>query len=248
MGGSNSIVNPMGNNFLGTGGTSLNKPLSFISPLNPRFLGGGMTGRIGRDAMSMGLGEFTQKNPFGVPGNPLAAVFGNGDPSAPNPYVGGPFSLDPNQVIGDKAAIQSEGQKQYQDTLSSIDTNTDAQGKYAGQLLERQLPGIYESLNARHLLNSSALPTEIATQANQSAQDVAAQAAQAKFGALGAKQGFDTGALQRGLSLEDFVNQANVSKSIGAAFAPQAPTGKQNFATTAQGVGALAPIAKLAIK
>lgn len=226
MGGRNSVVNPIGKNFLGTGGTALNRPLSAFG-----------TG---------GLSEFTQKNPFGIPGNPLASVFGND--SNKNPYVSGPFSLDPNQVAGDRGAINALGESQYKDTLSAIDTNAAEQQKFAGESVNRMLPGVYEDLNARHLLNSSALPTEIARLATDASQDVASRASEAKLAALTGRQGFETGALQRGLSLEDFVNSANVSKSIGAAFQPQPQNGKQNFGTVAQGVGALAPIARMAIK
>lgn len=218
--------------------------------------GGGPLGRGLADLTTGGLAEFAQRNPFGVPvSNPLAlkGEFWNqrllgSNPDGTAAGISGPFSLDPAQLAADQASIKGLGDKQYQDTLGAIDTNADAQQKYAGETVNRMLPGIYEDLNARHLLNSSALPTEIARAANESGQDVASQVANAKFNALTGRQGFETGALQRGLSLEDFVNQANVSKSIGAAFAPQQPNGKQNFGTVAQGVGALAPLAKLAIK
>lgn len=177
-------------------------------------------------------------------GSQMPSVFGTNQ--GPNPYVGGPFSLDPAQVAADQEAITGMGGKQYNETLGAIDTAGKSAQDYAAQTFQRMLPTLAEDYNSGHLLNSTGYQQEAARQGSYLAQDVANQVAQQKLGALSSKQGFDTGALQRGLSLEDFINQANVSKSIGQAFAPQAPSGKQNFGTVAQGVGALAPLAALA--
>lgn len=158
----------------------------------------------------------------------MPGVFGN--QGNPNPYISGPFSLDPNQVTADQNAITGLGQKQYDQTLNELP-------KDVNNAVMQSLPGIQEKLNSQHLLNSSELPHQIAQQQQAFAQNLAVPAMQGL-------QGTQTAALQRGLSLEDFTNQANVSKSIGAAFTPQQPNGKQNFGTVAQGVGALAPMAK----
>lgn len=191
------------------------------------------------------------------------------DPNQPNSSpmsTTGPFSLNPYQVAGDTNAINQQGQQQfdastalgqqqYKDLLSGIDTNSGAQQQYAADTLAKMTPGIEEGLNAQHLLNSTALQNTLGQQASYLAQDVASQNAQQKLaalqglqgtqsGALQGLQGFQTGGLQRSLSLEDQINNANISKSIGAEFAPQAPTGKQNFGTGAQGVAALYPVAK----
>lgn len=180
----------------------------------------------------------------GLPESAANALMGThyGESGTPDIGGGGPFQLDRGQMDANQAAITGLGNQQYTDTLSAIDTNAEAQQRYAGQTIDRMLPGIYEDLNARHLLDSTALPTEIARQANNSAQDIASQVATAKLGALQGRQGFETGALQRGMSLEDFINQSNVAKSIGATMAPVQPNGKQNFGTVAQGLGALAPL------
>lgn len=147
-----------------------------------------------------------------------------------NPYVSGPFALDPAQMTADKAAITGLGESQYQETMNQIPTEI-------ANAMNKSLPGIAEDYNAGHLLNSSGYGNEVARQHSQIAKDLVGQA-------ISGRQGFQTGALQRGLSLEDFINQANVSKSIGQAFAPQQPTGKQNFGTVAQGIGAIGnPIA-----
>lgn len=211
-------------------------------------MGGKVTNTLGRGLAAVatgGISEFAQKNPFleGAVKNPLApntaftqqnGLFG-GNSATPHPSTPGPFSLDLNQFRGDRAAINDLGDKQYADTLAAIDTNSADQQKYAGDTLNRMLPGVYEDMNARHLLNSSATGQEVGRQASNLAQDLASQRGNAIQAALTGKQGFQTGALQRGLSMEDFVNQANVAKTIGAQMAPQPSNGK---GTAVAGLGA----------
>lgn len=208
-------------------------------------------GRAGLAGVTGGLSEFAQNNPFGGPGgnpiNPLAAnatkhlgisLFG---PGTSNPYVSGPFGLDPNQVANDQANITELGQKQYGDTLAGIDTNATAQNQRVADIMKSSLPGIAENAQAAHLYDSTGYGQEVARQQAQLASGVASDTAAQKLQALSGLQGFQTGALQRGQSLEDFINQANVAKSIGAQMAPQPASGKQNFGTVAQGIGALSP-------
>lgn len=204
---------------------------SVVNPLGHNFLGGGDVGRALGAATTFGGSEFAKSNPFGVPiNNPLASVFGNG-PGSTNPYVSGPFSLDPNQVSADQSSITGLGKQQYDQTLSQIPSEV------AGAI-QQQNPQIMESLNSQGLLNSSAYPQEIARQQSYLTQNLALPAMQAL-------QGTQTAGLQRGLSLEDFINQANVAKTIGAQMAPQAPSSKAQAGTFMQGVGALAPFAKM---
>jgi len=195
--------------------------------------------RAGAAALTGGLSEVLQQNPYGIPlTNPLPGLYkhgGGGNSSG----VSGPFSVDPAQSAYDQEAIRTLGEKQYKDTLGAIDNNSSAQQDYAAQTLKRMTPDIEEGLNSQHLLNSSALHQELGRQASNLAQDVASQRANAIQSALTGKQGFETGALQRGLSLEDFVNQANVAKSIGAQMAPQVSNGKGN-AVAGLGAGATA--------
>lgn len=191
-----------------------------------------------------GLSEGFQQDPYGTPlpfRNPLNvglnAALHIGEDGNPIP---GPFVLNPAQVEANRAAILGEGQKQYNETLAGIDEAGTAAQKYAGQTLNRMLPGIYEDLNSKNLLNSSALPQEIGRKASELAEDVAAQQAQARLGALSGRQGFQSQALQRGLSLEDFVTNANVAKTLGAQMAPQVNNGKGNTGAILQGAGSLA--------
>lgn len=151
------------------------------------------------------------------------------------PAPSDPFTFDPQQASADQQGIMALGNQQYDDTLAAIDKNSAAQQDYAGQTVNKMLPGIEENLNSQHLLNSSALPQEIARQATYYGQDLASQRASAIQNALVGKQGFQTGAVQRGLSLEDFANQAKVAKAIGATVAPQVGNGK---GTAVAGLGA----------
>lgn len=224
---------------------------------------GNTLGRVGAGVATGGLSEFAQKNPFleGAVKNPLApntpffqqnGLFG-GNSATGGPSIPGPFGLDPNQVAGDQSALNNLG------TTQSAAMNTLGQQQFdqtTGQIpglvskqLELENPQIMESLNKNHVLDSSAYPTEIARQQAQLTQQLAVPAMQqlqgTQRGALGTQQGFQTGAVQRGLSLEDFVNQSNVAKNIGAQMAPQPPTAKANAGTTMQGIGAMAPWAKL---
>lgn len=224
-------------------GSAVKNPISTIG----RGIVAGATG---------GLSEFAQKDPFGAPvNNPINGVlpinnsflktgslFAN---NQNNPYVSGPFGLDPNQMSKDQSDITGLGNKQYADTLGAIDTNSAAQTQRAKDLFGQMLPDIAENSQASHLYDSTGYGQEVARQQSGIASQVASDEAQQKMQALSGRQGFETGALQRGQSLEDFINQANVAKTLGAQMAPPPPSGKQNFGTVAQGVGALSPFAKI---
>lgn len=224
---------------------------SELAQRNP--YGGGPLGRGLAGITTGGLSEFAQRNPWGVPvNNPLALKgdFWNqrllgSNPDGTAAGISGPFSLDPAQLASDKSEITGLGEKQYADTLGAIDTNSQAQTQRAKDLFAQTLPDIAENAQAAHLYDSTGYGQEVARQQANIASQVASDVANQKFQALSGRQGFETGALQRGQSLEDFINQANVAKTIGAQMAPAPPSGKQNFGTVAQGVGALSPFAKL---
>lgn len=188
-------------------------------------------------ALTLGSGGHPIMNP--LTGQPLYS-------GASNPYIAGPFTLDPNQMSGDQAAINSEGQRQYDATLKGISDVSTANTARAKALFGQMLPDIAENSQAAHLYDSTGYGQEVARQQSNIASEVANQEAQQKLQALSGLQGFQTGALQRGLSLEDFINQANVAKTIGAQMAPQPPSGKAQFGTVASGIGALSPWGRLA--
>lgn len=135
------------------------------------------------------------------------------------------YLVDPRQMYEDQKAINDLGKSQYDETIAGIDTNSAAQEKYAQDVFQRMLPQTAEDYNAGGLLNSTGYQQEASRQAYDLASRVAAESANAKFSALGAKQGFGTSAMQRGLSLEDFNNQAELAKSLGSKDLPNSPTG-----------------------
>lgn len=214
--------------------------LSLIPGNNPFSRVGGDVGNV----LTGGASGQPLTNPFNG-----ESLFGQGA----NPYVPGPFSLDPNQVSGDENAITSLGSKQqtdindlanqqYQQTLTQIPQTV-------GNQLTQEMPQIAESANANGVLTSSAYPQALAQQQSYLTQNLEMpamqQLQQAQQGALGVNQSAQTAAAQRGMSLEDFIDQANVSKSIGASMAPPPPSGKAQTGTLLSGVGALSPFAKL---
>lgn len=204
-----------------------------------------------------GISEFARQDPFGAQVgnlNPVANIAKGLLPSWATGYGGGtpniggsgPFQLDPNQVIQNKSDILNLGKQQYADTLGAIDTNQTAQTQRAKDLFGQMLPDIAENAQAAHLYDSTGYGQEVARQQSGLASQFASEGANQRLQALQGRQGFETGALQRGFSLEDFFNQANVAKTIGAQMAPAPPSGKQNFGTVASGIGALSPWGRVA--
>lgn len=191
-------------------------------------------GRVLGDVATGGLAEFGKKDPFtGLVTNPstgLANVVPGLSPGTTNTSIGGPFSLNPAQSAADSAAITGLGTQQYNKTMQQLPGEVT-------NAINQSLPNLEETLNSQHLLNGTALPQELARQSSYFAQNLAQPALQAE-------QGTQTAALQRNLSLEDFVNQANAAKSIGAQFAPTPPSSKAQAGTLLQGAGAAAPLVK----
>lgn len=215
---------------------------------------GGTAKRVGLGVATGGLSEFAQKNPFGTPlpfQNPIRTgiqgALGLSRDQNSSPAVPGPFGLDPAMLAKDQSDITNLGEKQYTDTLAALGTAQTADTQRAKDLFGQMLPDIAENAQAAHLYDSTGYGQEVARQQANIASQLAQQESQARLGALQGRQGFETGALQRGQSMEDFINQANVAKTLGAQMAPPPPSGKQNFGTVAQGVGALSPWGKVAM-
>lgn len=187
-----------------------------------------------------------------------------GDTGTPGIGGSGPFSLDPAQLAANQAAIAAEGQKQYGQSqefiTSDMAAREAARGKLA-QLLSKSrdqafstaLPGIAEDANAGGVYTGTGFSDSLAREkANLEAQ-VQNQLAQSALGdvdvesrqrasALSGLQGYQQAGLGRGLSLEDFINSANVAKTIGAQTAPQVNNAKGQTGTLLSGVGATAPL------
>ncbi len=141
------------------------------------------------------------------------------------------FYISPDEIASNKGQINDLANQQYaemQSALTGSGPNSLANllTQQAQNSFSKTLPSTAEDYNAGHLLNSSGYGNEVARQQGQLAQDIANQLAQQQIGALQQKQALGQSALSRGFSLEDFVRQANVAKSIGAQAAPQVPSGK----------------------
>lgn len=137
-----------------------------------------------------------------------------------------PLAFDPNQAASDQSAIEGEGNRQYQQNLDQINQSGTAETQRAKDLFGQMLPDIAENSQAAHLYDSTGYGQEVGRQQANIASQVAENEAGQRNAALASRQGFQTGALQRGMSLEDFASQARVAKAIGAQMAPQAPSSK----------------------
>ncbi len=169
------------------------------------------------------LGSLGVGNTMGI----TDAVFGKGGGGAAANSLADPsFNFDPNQSVNDQAAINALGKSQYGDTLQGITDIGTANTQRAKDLFGEMLPDIAENSQTAHLYDSTGYGQEVARQQAEIASQVASGEAQQKQAALSGLQGFQTGALQRGMGLEDFINQANVAKAIGAQSVPQAPSSK----------------------
>lgn len=165
-----------------------------------------------------------------------------------------PFYISPEEIDRQRNLVESEGNKQYEQNLDAIAKDDEAQAKYAGEKFKTLLPQLAEDYNGGGLLNSTGYQQEVARQQAQLANDLASESSSKKLAALGQKQGFQTNALERAFSLQDFINQANVAKAIGAQSVPQGPSSKAgglagglggagvgaNFGPVGAGIGGLA--------
>lgn len=192
-----------------------------------------------------------------VPGNPADNTSPlspslSATPSAPltatSPQGGINGGADENQILA-----EAELQKQLsgQTLTSQNDANTkylsDLSGllqKQQAQSMSEQLPGVYEDLNTRGLLRSSALGNSLATEAKNLTAETSNQIAnqglnyqkQYTQGLGGIENSYESArntALQRQFSLEDFQTQLAASKALGFALQPQQPQSSGKSPATA---------------
>lgn len=199
-------------------------------------VGRGVSGVLTLGGSEIARNNLSQKNVLNQALNAPGSIVTGGQSTYANPLNPGNspssnaafanFNMDPYQSGNDQAAINALGQSQYDAALKGLGETSQANTKRASDLFAQMLPDLAENSQAAHLYDSTGYGQEVARQQSNIASQVANDEAQQKQALLGGLQGFQTGALQRGLSLEDFVNQANVAKSIGAQMAPQAPNGK----------------------
>lgn len=160
--------------------------------------------------------------------------------TSPNQYVnadsgGGPAgsfvppntaAAAPSQGAQDQALIESEGQRQYQQSLQSIDDLTNSATAHSKSLFASLLPNIAENSQAAHLYDSSGYGDEVARQEASMVSDLTNNRSQQIALALQNLQGFQTSGLNRNFSLQDYQRQAELSKQLGVLATPQVGNGK----------------------
>lgn len=147
----------------------------------------------------------------------------------------------------DEAKLLAEAELQKKLRQQSYDETTASRKKMLSDLsnllmtqqkaqLQDSLPGIYEDLNARGLLRSSALGDRVSTEqsklARQTSEQLALQGLSDDNTALGQLGGIEENylsardaAIGRRFSLEDYATQLQGSKELGAATTPIAQKG-----------------------
>lgn len=242
-------------------GGSVGKVLSPVARI-----GGDIATFGGNELLGNPLGNLANRATGNTGGIGSGSIYGGhglfGDPNN-SQYTSGPFSINPAQVAADQAAITALGNQQQQSTLNfnaddqaarakARDALSAALTKQGQATFQQGLPATEETLNAQHLLNGSGLGQEIARQQGNLATNIANQvgvqgisdinrSSDLGLQALGQQQGAQTNALSRGFSLNDFINQANVAKTIGAQAAPQVGNGKGQTGMLLSGVGSVVP-------
>ncbi len=212
---------------------------------------------------------FTPSNPAGNnPQTGVAPVTGNsqvqGSPvysaSPNNPGPNGGLVVNGTQASQDSSQVANEAALQQQLATQSQQGITAQRAKYLQDLtgvlnqnaqnqLNDQAPGIYEDLNSRGLLRSSALGNSMATAAKSltanTTNQLEQQAIAGETSDLGnyttIQNNYDqarNSALQRQFSVEDYNNQIQAGKALGDSYAnlkPQTPSTKDQATVAAAG-------------
>jgi hypothetical protein len=195
-----------------------------------------------------------------APATRNSQVLGSSDYSASpnNPGPTGGLILNGSQASQDATQIANEGALQQQLSVQSQQGVTAQRQQYLNDLtgvlnqntanqLNAQAPGIYEDLNSRGLLRSSALGNSMSTAASQLQANTTNQLAQQGIAGETSDLANDTtiqntynqsrnSALQRQFSVEDYNNQLAAGQKLGAQYAsltPQAPSAKAQDTTAA---------------
>lgn len=161
------------------------------------------------------------------------------------------------QRIAQEAALQQQLSTQTQQGITDarkkyISDLTDLMNQNVNQQMSEQLPGIYEDLNTRGLLRSSALGNSLATTRGNLIKDNTLNLEKTALDNENAdlnnyntiQNNYNAGrnsALSREFSVEDYQRQIDASKMLGdeaAKLKPQAPSTKQQVEVAAAGSAA----------
>jgi len=152
------------------------------------------------------------------------------------------------QLSGQTLVSQNEARQKYLGDLSSL------LQKQQAEQLTTELPGVYEDLNTRGLLRSSALGNELGRRQSDLAKETSNKLALQGLNyndlytsGLGNIQnsylGSRNSALQRRFSLEDLDTNIKASKDLGFALQPKQQEMPKNTAIPTAGIGAVGQIA-----
>jgi len=192
-----------------------------------------------------------------------------GAPVAPNNPYGGLYNPGMNPTYGDAQGdverLVAEAELQKNLSQQTLQSQYQARSKYLtdlsgllqqqqSQQLTQALPGVYEDLNTRGLLRSSALGNELGQRQAALAQETSNQLAKQGLSysdqytsGLGNIEntylGARNAALSRRFSLEDLGTNIQASKDLGFALQPAKQEAPKNAAVPAAGIGAVGQIA-----
>lgn len=216
-------------------------------------------------AVTGGLSEFAQKNPYGVPvrTNPVRDAVGRvlGFERGEDSTLGGTFSISPEEVSYNKKLILDNGDAQS-GMFAKEGTEQDALRKQrraemasvltgiADKQFSRAIPGLAEDANAGGVYTGTGFSEALARERAMNTEDLQGKIAEqgltdldAELGfrnsALGQRSSAADSALSRQFSLEDFIRSANVAKATGQALQPKSD-GKAGTGSMLQGIGSLA--------
>lgn len=177
----------------------------------------------------------------------------------PGDPLGNTVVTDPRQRQIEEEALRQEEQSRLMAEQSKTARETqltelaDLLTKRSTETFNLEKPGMYEDLNTRGLLRSSALGDRLSTRAQELERENQNSIAQAKLGygdanltdvqnILASKQGFQTAGLQARLGLEDAEAQKQLAITLAELSKPKAASGKSSGEKWAQGISTAANV------
>lgn len=124
-----------------------------------------------------------------------------------------PNNIDINS---DRGRIELEALRQKYQLKSQLGSLNNLLTKESDRQFDLSRPGLYEDLNARGLLDSSALGESLAREKGNLESQRQFALGQAEIGGLDAIRQMQTGGLQRQFSLQDFDSQSALAREIAA--------------------------------
>lgn len=165
--------------------------------------------------------------------------------------TGGQASTDQNRLLAE-AELQKQMNTEFAGSSKAereamLQEYADLISQQQNRILDENAPGIYEDLNTRGLLRSSELGNALGRERGKAAsilqEQIGLQGLQDRQAHLSGLAGIQDqysqgryGAIQRGMSLEDFARQTEAARLTGQALAPiQQPTPSAKGGSALQG-------------